>query len=426
MEILFLCHRIPYPPNKGDKIRSHALLAHLARSHRVHVACFVDDSVDLAYRDEVRNIAGGECLFVQLSKFSKLVGAVKACATGQPVTTSYLYSPTIERWISDLSTRIRIDRTVVFSSGMARYVLQHPRLDPSLAIHDMVDVDSDKWRQYSKSIAGPESWIYRREAALLAQFERAAARQFAATLFVSDYEAQTFAAMAPESAERIFSVPNGVDLTRFSRGAFPNPFPGGELPIVMTGQMDYRPNIDGVEWFSREVLPRLRSDLPGFRFYAVGANPPRSWRNSGYVTAQQVPDVRPYIQHAAAIIAPLRIARGIQNKVLEAMAMEKPIVATHAATRALAVRPGVELMIESEPAKFAAAVADAIGREDLGRNARRYVENHHDWRVNLTILDECLARPVPPEVGHEPIRYDSCGSSVARFTKRAPAAETAN
>jgi polysaccharide biosynthesis protein PslH len=427
VEILFLCHRIPYPPNKGDKIRSHALLAHLAQSHRVHVACFVDDPADLEYRDEVRKIAGGECLFVQLSRTKKWTGAVEACVTGQPVTTSCFYSRAIERWISGLTARIRVDRTIVFSSGMARYVLEHPRLDPSRAILDMVDVDSDKWRQYAKRTGGPEAWIYRREAEKLAQHERAAATRFAATLFVSDYEAQTFAAIAPEAASRIFAVPNGVDLGRFKKGAFPNPFPADELAIVMTGQMDYRPNVDGAAWFSREILPRLQSELPRARFYAIGANPSPALRKSDRVTAKQVPDVRPYIQHAAAIVAPLRIARGIQNKVLEAMAMERPIVATHEATRALAVTSGVELIVASDPTQFSVAVARSIGREDLGHNARRYVEKHHDWRLNLRGLDELLARAVTTGIEHELNRYDSPGLSMVPFAvKQTPAAERAN
>src|SRR5690348_13029011 len=133
MDILFLCHRIPYPPNKGDKIRSHALLTHLAKHHRVHVACFLDDPADLIYRDEVRQIAGGECIFVPLPTVKKWIGAARACVTGNPVTTSYLFSRGIGRWISHLTARIRIDRTVAYSSGMAPYVLKHPGLDPSRA-----------------------------------------------------------------------------------------------------------------------------------------------------------------------------------------------------------------------------------------------------------------------------------------------------
>ena len=393
MDVLFLCHRIPYPPNRGDKIRSHALLAHLAKRHRVHVACFVDDPADLQYRSIVKEIAGGECLFVQLRGTAKWLGAAKAFLAGKPITVSSLDHRAIHKWIAELAANYHIDRTVVFSSGMASYLLNRPELEPSLAIVDMVDVDSDKWRQYAEFSKWPQTWLFRREAEKLLAFERSVASRVAATGFVSEFEAATFAAVAPESAERILVVPNGVDLNHFTPGISPSPFNPGELPVVMTGRMDYRPNVDAAEWFVSNVLPRLKQIKPTIRFYAVGANPPAAWRNadkSDVTVAERVEDVRPYIQHAAAIVAPLRIARGVQNKVLEAMAMAKSVVATHEATRALSVTSGVELLIENDPSRFADAVLEAIRRCDLGQNARRYVEQFHDWRHNLLAFDQRL------------------------------------
>lgn len=399
MDILFLCHRIPYPPNKGDKIRSHALLRHLARSHRVHAACFVDDPADLGYCHAVREIAGGECLFVPVTEGRKWLRAAAACLTGQPVTAAYLHCRAIHKWITKLARSYRIDRTVVFGSGMAPYVLDHQQLDSSRAILDMADVDSDKWQQYAEVARWPRAWVYRREAKRLRKLERAAANRFAATLLVSDFEARTFATIAPESAPRIFAIENGVDLNYYAPGCFPNPFRSDEIPIVMTGRMDYRPNIDAVEWFLCAVLPQLKSRLPSVRFYAVGANPPGSWRNghkADLAISGQVQDIRPYIQHSAAVVAPLRIARGVQNKVLEAMAMEKSVVATREATQALAVTSGVEVLIENDPARFANAVVTAIRCSQLGQNARRYVEEHHNWTRNLSDLDlllDCVGKP---------------------------------
>jgi glycosyltransferase involved in cell wall biosynthesis len=161
--------------------------------------------------------------------------------------------------------------------------------------------------------------------------------------------------------------------------------------------MDYRPNVDGAEWFFREVLPLLAKDLPQAKFYVVGAKPSRSlsaMAGSNFVVTGQVEDVRPYLQHAAVIVAPLKIARGVQNKVLEAMAMAKPVVATSEATRALAVTSGIHLWIEDTPQKFANAVIAAIGGQDrfhVARSARNYVERHHDWERNLDELDALLA-----------------------------------
>ena len=394
MDVLFLCHRIPFPPNKGDKIRSQALLTHLARNHRVHLACFVDDPADMVHCDAVRKIARGECIFLPLTSTRKWMRAATACIKGQPITTTYLNCRRLHRWIGALVSTQRIDCCFVFSSGMASYLLRGSELDSAHAILDMVDLDSDKWRQYAKVMSFPQRWIFGREAERLERFERAAAAEFGATILVSGYEADSFRRIAPESADRVFAITNGVDLDYFTPGKFVNPFSPGEVPVVMTGRMDYRPNIDAVEWFAREVLSRLKSKLPGVRFHAVGANPPRRWRGNNapdVSVSEDVYDVRPYIQHAACVVAPLRIARGIQNKLLEAMAMARPIVATHEATRSLAVQPGLELLVENDADAFATAVAMAMGRSDLGENARRYVEQYHNWQRNLVELDHIMA-----------------------------------
>jgi sugar transferase (PEP-CTERM/EpsH1 system associated) len=398
LEILFLCHRIPYPPDKGDKIRSHALLTHLAKYHRVHLACFVDDPADMAHVEAVRRLAGGECLFVPLGRAAKFMSAARAILSGQPITTAWFGSRAIKRWIGALLSAREIDRTVAFSSAMAPYVLNNRRLDPGRAILDLVDIDSDKWRQYAAHLSGIRRWIYRREAAKLFQLERTAARVFGATLLVSQYEADSFAILVPEAASRISALPNGVDSKVFAPARFTNPFPAEDIPIVMTGRMDYHPNVDGAEWFFREVLPLLAEDLPRARFYVVGGNPPASLRalaGPKFVVTGQVDDVRPYLQHAAAVVAPLRIARGVQNKVLEAMAMTKPVVATQAATRALCVVPGVHLWVEDSPQGFAEAVIDAVEGPDrfhVARSARNYVERYHDWSTNLSAIDQLLAQ----------------------------------
>ena len=408
LEVLFLCHRLPYPPNKGDKIRSHALLTHLAKRHRVHVACFIDDPADFAYADTVRAIAGGECLFVPLNAATKWFRAAMALLKGHPITTAYFGSAAIKQWVTDLTRRQRIDRAVVFSSAMAPYILDDSGFDPAHAILDMVDIDSDKWRQYAAAARGLEHWIFRREAAKLFRLERAAARRFGATILVSPYEARSFAAMAPESASRIFALSNGVDLDRFAPGEFPNPFAAAEIPIVMTGRMDYRANVDGVEWFAKEVMPLVARELPAARFHVVGSNPTASLRALAgplVSVSGQVDDVRPYIRHAAVVVAPLRIARGIQNKVLEAMAMAMPVVTTREASQGLDATPGDNLWVENEPARFAAAVVAAASGQDrvrVGLNARKYVERYHDWGRNLSVLDELLADACPDEKVPQP------------------------
>ena len=396
-ESLFLCHRIPFPPNKGDKIRSHAVLKHLAAQGPVHVGCFVDDPHDMRYVDDVRALAGGDCRFIPLARAVKWSRSALALALGQPITTSYFANRTLTRWVGEIAARNTIDNWVVFGSAMAPYLLSGP-IDANRVLFDMVDVDSDKWRQYAATSSGLPRWIYAREANSLEDLERKAAARFGMTLLVSPFEARSFQSLAPESATKIGPLANGVDLNFFSPGAFDNPFHTGDVAIVMTGRMDYRPNFQGAIWFAEEIAPLIFERLPNAHVYFVGSKPPSALRRLAgekITVTGNVDDVRPYLQHAAAVVAPLQLARGVQNKVLEAMAMAKPVVATREATRALDVESGTHLWIENEPGRFAAAVVNAVEGQDRAtvmRNARSFVENHHSWEQIFSEFDKHLAQ----------------------------------
>jgi sugar transferase (PEP-CTERM/EpsH1 system associated) len=408
-ELLFLSHRMPFPPNKGDKIRSHAIIARLARRYKIHLACHVDDPNDLKYCDTLRAMLGGECLFVPLNRGAALCRALAGAACNRSLTEGYFDNPVIRRWIGDLIRRRGISKALAFGSAMAPYILREPDLNAARCILDLVDVDSDKWAQYAKANTFPRRWLYAFEARQLARLERRAALAFGKTVLVSPHEAATFSRMAPESASRIHSICNGVDLTYFSPALqHRSPYSQGETAIVMTGQMDYRPNIQGAEWFARRVFPRIVAQIPRARFYVVGANPPPGFLKSagaGITVTGRVPDVRPYLAHAGAAVAPLLIARGVQNKVLEAMAMARPVIATSGAVRALAITSGTEAWVEDEPALFAQAVMDTLRnpeRRDLGARGRRYVEQHHDWERLMTGFETLLSAEVTTG-GHVPV-----------------------
>jgi len=271
-----------------------------------------------------------------------------------------------------------------------------------------VDVDSDKWRQYAETAAGLRSWIYRREMRTLLALERRAACTFGATLLVSPHETETFARLAPECTERLYSVVNGVDLEYFAPdGPYPNPFGTNETPIVMTGMMDYWPNAEGAIWFARSILPLIRATRPKARFYVVGARPSEAVRSLAapdVVITGKVDDVRPYLAHAGTVVAPLKLARGLQNKVTEGMAMARPVVSTSAAARALNVSSGEDLWIADEPEAFARAVIAALeAPAEIAARARRYVEQNHDWDRNLHALDRLLTAGPRGETSRAPI-----------------------
>jgi sugar transferase (PEP-CTERM/EpsH1 system associated) len=405
---LFLCHRLPYPPNKGDKIRSHALLCHLAKRGPVHLACFVDEAADFAYLDEVRKLAGGECYFAPLGKGAKAWRSLVGLATGKPLTTACFGSRPLQAWVDHILRARPISDVVIFGSAMAPYLLKAP-VAPRV-LFDMVDIDSDKWRQYAARSTGGLKWLYGREAEKLQALECEAAKAFGLTLLASDFEAETFRRIAPSSAFKTLGWTNGVDLEKFSPQGFENPFQPDELAIVMTGRMDYRPNHEGAVWFAREVFPRIAQMVPQARVHFVGAGPPPALKavaNQRISVTGQVADVRPYLQFARAVIAPLHIARGVQNKVLEAMAMTKPVVATHDATRSLGVEAGTHLWIENAPENFARAVVEALqgqGREQIARNGRKYVEDHHSWPELLKQVDRHLEALNPVHQGGAPLR----------------------
>lgn len=394
MNILFLCHRIPYPPDKGEKIRAYHMLAHLAQRHTIHLGAFVEDAAEMRHAATLREMIGGECHLVPLGAAARLNMAA-GFAHRAPLSVSYFRSRSLAQWTDRILRTRNIEGAIVYSTAMAPYLLRQRALDLRRVIFDMVDLDSDKWRQYAEGASGLLAWIYRRENRTLLALEREAASRFGATLLVSPHEVRTFVKVAPNARESLWSVPNGVDLNFFSaERTYPNPFGGGEAAIVMTGTMDYRPNVEGAVWFAHSVLPLIRVRRPDVKFYVVGARPNREVRalaSDSIVVTGQVADVRPYLAHAAAVVAPLKLARGVQNKVLEGMAMSRPVVATTPAVQALDVTSGYELLVADDPGKFGDSVIGAIETPSpIGLNGRRYVERHHQWAANLATLDRLL------------------------------------
>jgi len=285
----------------------------------------------------------------------------------------------------------------VFSSAMAQYA---EGVSGARRVIDFVDVDSDKWTQYAEKKPWPLSWLYRREGNALLRYERDIARSFDASLFVSQAEAKLFRQRAPESAARISHFSNGVDTDYFSPDRqYDSPYAQGEVAIVFTGAMDYWPNVDAVQWFADAMLPAIRARNDKAVFYIVGARPVEQVkalaRREGIKVTGTVPDVRPYIAHARVSVAPLRIARGIQNKVLEAMAMAKAVVVSGPALEGIDATPGSEILLAGHEQQFIDAVCALLSTSlpDIGRAARRKVLARYGWASNLQSIDDLLDAP---------------------------------
>jgi sugar transferase (PEP-CTERM/EpsH1 system associated) len=362
----------------------------------VHLATFVDDPDDWQYVPHVEALCASSH-FARMNPLAARMKSLSALLKNRSLSLEYYRDAGLARWVRETVAAHGIERVLVFSSAMAQYA--DPYRDARRVV-DFCDVDSDKWRQYADKKSAPMSWLYRYEANQLLRYERQVARDYDASLFVSAPEADLFRQLAPESTAKIGHFNNGVDTDYFSpEQAYASPYAAGERALVFTGAMDYWPNVDAVQWFAQEVFPQLRARFADLRFYIVGARPAPAVQalagQDGVVVTGTVPDVRPYIAHAAVAVAPLRIARGIQNKVLEAMAMARAVVVSPQALEGIEAEPGSELLLAEDGAAFIDAVATLLegqdsARQAIGQAARAKVQRRYSWSSNLACIGENL------------------------------------
>lgn len=396
-ELLYLVHRFPYPPDKGDKIRSFHLLKHLSQRYRIHLGTFIDDEMDHKYLERVRDMCGETC-FLDLYPRSARIRSLTGLLSGQPLTLPYYHDKRLQAWVSNLLETRPVGTILVFSAAMAQYVSHAMNIR---RVMDFVDIDSDKWMQYAATVTWPMSWIYRRESKLLLDYEKQVARLFDSATFVSETEADLFKRLAPEVAEKVTYFNNGVDADYFSpQNIYPNPYLAGIDTLVFTGAMDYWANVDAVQWFASNIFPAIRLQLPKVEFYIVGARPSAAVMAlgdlPGIIVTGSVPDIRPYLAHASMAVAPLRIARGIQNKVLEAMAMGKTVIASPQAIEGINANPDRDMVVANDESDFIHRIIELLQNgpnHAIGRAARTRVLEDYNWKKNLERIDALLSRP---------------------------------
>jgi sugar transferase (PEP-CTERM/EpsH1 system associated) len=397
-DLLFLAQRLPYPPTKGDKIRAFHDLKYLAQWYDIHLGCLVDDPGDMAYVDTLRPM----CRDIHVARVDRRIGKIaslRGLLTGDALSVTYFRDRGLARWVRDVVKTVRPVVTFVYSSNMAPYMLDLPVTGTRVV--DLVDVDSEKWRAFAETTAGPMRFVYRREWHKIAALERRIARECDLSAFVSDAEAAVFAGQNPDCAARIRGVSNGVDHRYFDPGLdHPAVYDTSCPNYVFTGTMDYPPNADAVIWFATEILPLIQRAEPAAQFHIVGSNPgpevSKLAHLPGIFVSGRVADVRPYIAHATASVAPMRIARGIQNKVLEAMAMARPVVLTAGALEGIEADPVTETILADTTEAFAAACCRMAATTDgaaIGAAARRRIIHDYDWDATLRRFDDIL-RPV--------------------------------
>jgi sugar transferase (PEP-CTERM/EpsH1 system associated) len=435
MKILYIAHRIPYPPNKGDKIRSFNEIKYLSQNNDIDLACLVDNSAERLFVDNLRKYCRKVAAIPLDTVAATLRGAIGFMG-GSPISIDYFFKRPLQEIINQWFRETRYDAVICFSSPTAEYVFRSrifqdapPRTSPTasgatpvssrlrrpILVMDFCDVDSDKWGQFAEESDFPLNRLYRWEFQRLLEYEKRIHQIFHHSIFVSPPEAALFRKYCPE-AEHLTVVPNGVDHEYFTPefnapvGLSPSStgLPAsleleGNLrhrPMVLlfTGAMDYYPNIEGVLWFCRKVYPHIKRRFPETRFYIVGSRPAKKIKalhhgNDIFVTGF-VEDVRPYYQAADVCLAPLRLARGVQNKVLEAMAMKKPIVSTSKANQGIGAVSGEHLCIADSPADFVKTVSELVEnpekRKDIGSKGRSFVLKHHCWAKNMSRIENLL------------------------------------
>jgi sugar transferase (PEP-CTERM/EpsH1 system associated) len=389
MRIFFVCQRVPFPPDRGDKIPTFYEIRHLSRNHEVHVFCLADGMADLANVSGLRDYAASVTA-VPMSRWRSRLRSLAALAGGRPLSVAAFDEAALHHAIIRKYDEVMPDLIIVFSCNVAQYAEHFAGVPRIMQFHDL---DSLKWAQYGERSNALLRWVYRIEADRLLAYEQNIARRFSHALVCTAGEKRDFERLFPGIAVSL--VGNGVDLDYFrSSGATKQPG-----SIVFTGVMDYFPNVDAVTWFCDRVLPMVQAQIPEATLTICGSRPNpavlRLAQRRGLAVTGRVPDTRPYLDAAEIFVAPLRVARGVQNKVLEALAMGLPCVASSVAWRGTVVPQGDGILVADDAAEFAERVVRLLRssalRAEMAVKGRAAVEAEYRWDVPMAALDHVIA-----------------------------------
>lgn len=400
MKILVLSHRVPFPPNKGEKIRTFHQIQFLAsRGHEIVVLSPYEGDAEPDFaRALERELAVKVMMFPLKAKWLRLLGGL---ATNRPLTVSYFYSSELQKTFDDLVNSGECDAVLCSSSAMSSYVFRNKRLvnesgsSGTRLIMDFMDLDSDKWNQYRASYRLPMSLVYSREARLVRRLETRSYEAFDACFFVSENESRLFAEQLPESS-KVRVMGNGIDTDVF----FPDRTKqvSGHPVFLFTGVMNYRPNEDAVEWFVDAVWPGILSEWPEAEFIIAGMDPSpkiqQLGKKTGITVTGFVKDIVPYYQKATVFVAPFRLARGLQNKILQSLACGLPVVTTTLGLEGIKAKEGTDLLVADGGKEFTTKIKRLMTEPSLYRqlseNGPRLIQREHSWSSILEDLADAV------------------------------------
>jgi sugar transferase, PEP-CTERM/EpsH1 system associated len=409
MNILFLAHRIPYPPNKGDKIRSFNEIKYLSKNNNIFLGTILDNKSDMEVLNELKRYCK-ESYFVY---FNKRISALRSLFSRKPFSISNFYNSRLQEYVDEILENENIDTVICFCSVMAEYIFKsrlykEKDLDDIRLIMDFVDLDSDKWLQYAKYTRFPLNLLYKLENKRLFKYEIRINKIFDISIFVSQREVHVFKELYHE-ARNLHIIPNGVDYNYFlskqinssSQPAIRNPQTAiikKQPVLIFTGIMDYFANEDGVNWFCKHIFPKIKAEIPDVQFYIVGNYPTKKVMSlsmiDGVIVTGYVEDIREYYMMADICVVPLRIARGLQNKVLESMSTGNAVVATSNASNGITSHDSIDIVIADDVESFAKKTISLLKnenrRKELGKKAVENILKNYSWDTNLKAFDNLL------------------------------------
>ncbi len=395
MKLLYLSHRTPFPPTKGEKVRAYEVLRHLGARNEVHLLALAGAGERGPYPELAEHCAEVE-IFPLRSSASRLRAALAALGR-RPLTLAWFRSPALTARVRELARDRRFDAVIAYTAAMTPYATLLPQ---ARRVVDLVDVDSEKWSQLAAISSPPRSLVYRLEARRMRALESALGSAFDLVVVATERERRLLGSVAPATSVEVIGV--GSPQTAASPGDGPTP---SRPRLVFTGQMDYLPNVDGIARFAESVFPRLRRDLPELELLVVGRSPTRRVRAlariPGVTVTGEVPEIAPYLASAQVFVAPLRVAQGVQMKVIEAMAAGLPVVCSERVMDGLAdagLRPGRDLLVAGDDSELEAALRRLLEsgelRARIGRAGRQQAGASYRWEESVGRFEERLRRLV--------------------------------
>lgn len=401
MRLLFLTPQLPHPPRQGTALRNWGLIQHLSRRHSVGLISFTEtgqtlDSAPLRTAclplvtvpaPQRSRAARLQTLFSPQPDLAQRLWSAEFAAALQSLLQEYTFDIVhiegleLARYIP--AVRAHSNAKLIFDAHNAEYVIQRRAFETD-------------WRKPRRWPHALYSWL---QWPRLKRFEAETLRAVHAITSCSAEDATALKALAPEIQPVI--VPNGIDTNSYLPSA-DNYQPSAirQPPsAIFTGKMDYRPNVDAVLWFAAEIWPRVRAEVPNAQFAIVGQKPLPAVQQlhgqNGITVTGAVPDMQPYLAEANVYVAPLRMGGGTRLKLLEAMAMHKPIVSTLVGAEGFVVHSGQELRLADAPEDFARAVVELFRNPELcvklGEAGQTFVRAHYDWRVIMPTLEKLHA-----------------------------------